>query len=109
MDGVPHNWVLVDGQMDVCNQQCVRQVGEHCTWRFADHKFKASWFRDFTPIELLERTQHLCMCLELLQGARLVATLHCSLSARGSRSWTKRLALRAMCWNCYARDTMTSD
>ena len=46
-----------------------RQFGEHFTWRYADHKFKADWFSDFTRVELLERTPNLCMYLEILQVA----------------------------------------
>ena len=50
---VPHNWLLVDGQTAVYNQQCVRraglgrrQFGEHFAWRYADHKFQAKCVKD---------------------------------------------------------------
>ena len=65
--------------MDVDQQQRMRreglgqrQVGEHFTWRYADHRFKANRLRDFTPVALLERTPHLRMYLELLQVAGLI-------------------------------------
>ena len=85
---VPQIWFLVDGQIDVHNQQRVRragpgqrQFGEHFTWRYADHKFKANWFRGFTPVELLEHTPHLCLYLEIMQVAGLIRIFEDAITA----------------------------
>ena len=103
-EAAPQNWLLVDGQVDVYNQQRVRRAGlgqrrfgEHFAWRYADHKFKASWLRDFTPVEVLERTPHLCRRLERLQVAALIRIFeHVVIADNYGRSGSVRLVRAAI-------------